>query len=77
MRERFSSAPLNFSAGSLHTAVGKGKVENHHNDVPFHILERKYSFDASGEHKEDNGSENMIIHGDNLLALMHTRLSAR
>ena len=49
--------------------VGKEKVENHHNDVPFHILERKYSFDAHGEHKYDNGSENMIIHGDNLVAL--------
>ena len=49
--------------------VGKEKVENHHNDVPFHVLERKYSFDADGEHKDDNGSENMIIHGDNLVAL--------
>lgn len=49
--------------------VGKEKVENHHNDVPFHILERKYSFDADGEHKDDNGSENMVIHGDNLVAL--------
>lgn len=33
------------------------------------MLERKYSFDASGVHEEDNGSRNMIIHGDNLEAL--------
>lgn len=49
--------------------IGKDKVVNHHLDVPYHVLERKYSFDESGVHHEDNGSENMIIHGDNLLAL--------
>ena len=49
--------------------MGKKKVVNHHNDVPFHVLERKYSFDASGKHEKDNGSGNMIIHGDNLVAL--------
>lgn len=49
--------------------MGKKKVVNHHNDVPFHVLERKYSFDATGKHEKDNGSGNMIIHGDNLVAL--------
>lgn len=49
--------------------IGKSKVVNHHLDVPYHVLDRKYSFDESGQHEEDNGSENMIIHGDNLLAL--------
>ena len=49
--------------------VGKEKVVNHHLDVPYHVLERKYSFDRGGIHEEDNGSDNMIIHGDNLLAL--------
>ncbi len=49
--------------------VGKSKVVNHHLDVPYCVLERKYSFDESGQHEADNGSENMIIHGDNLLAL--------
>ena len=49
--------------------IGKDKVVNHHLEVPFHVLERQYSFDENGQHKEDNGSENMIIHGDNLLAL--------
>ena len=49
--------------------IGKSKVINHHQDVPFRVLERKYSFDENGEHSEDNGSDNMIIRGDNLEAL--------
>ena len=49
--------------------IGKEKVINHHLDVPYRVLERRYSFDADGQHAEDNGSENMIIRGDNLEAL--------
>lgn len=49
--------------------IGKSKVINHHQDVPFRVLEHKYSFDENGQHDEDNGSENMIIRGDNLEAL--------
>ena len=49
--------------------IGKSKVINHHQNVPFRVLERKYSFDENGQHSEDNGSENMIIRGDNLEAL--------
>ncbi len=49
--------------------IGKAKVVNHHLDVPYRVLERQYSYDESGRHDEDNGSENMIIHGDNLEAL--------
>ena len=49
--------------------IGKDKVVNHHLDVPYRVLERQYSYDASGLHDEDNGSENMIIRGDNLEAL--------
>ena len=49
--------------------IGKDKVVNHHLDVPYHVLERRYSYDAAGQHEEDNGSDNMIIHGDNLIAL--------
>ena len=49
--------------------IGKSKVVNHHLDVPYCVLDRKYSYDENGRHEEDNGSENMIIHGDNLLAL--------
>lgn len=49
--------------------IGKSKVVNHHQEVPFCVLERQYSFDEMGKHTEDNGSDNMIIHGDNLEAL--------
>ena len=49
--------------------IGKSKVINHHQDVPFRVLERKYSFDENGQTDADNGSENMIIQGDNLEAL--------
>lgn len=49
--------------------IGKSKVVNHHQEVPFRVLERQYSFDEMGKHTEDNGSDNMIIHGDNLEAL--------
>ena len=49
--------------------IGKSRVVNHHLDVPYHVLERVYSFDESGRYDGDNGSGNMIIHGDNLLAL--------
>lgn len=49
--------------------VGKNKVITHHLDVPYRVLDRKYSFDETGQHDADNGSENMIIHGDNLEAL--------
>lgn len=44
--------------------IGKEKVVNHHLDVPFHVLDKKYTFGG-----ETGDSENKIIHGDNLLAL--------
>ncbi|MBR4981998.1 MAG: site-specific DNA-methyltransferase [Lachnospiraceae bacterium] len=49
--------------------TGKDKVIGHHRDVKYKTLERVYSFDENGQHTEDNDSENMIIHGDNLEAL--------
>lgn len=49
--------------------IGKDKVVNHHMEVPFHVLEHKYGFDESGMHEERMDSGNMIIHGDNLVAL--------
>lgn len=51
------------------TWMGKDKVITHHLDVPYRVLDRQYSFDESGKHDAGNGSENMIIHGDNLEAL--------
>lgn len=49
--------------------IGKDKVINHHMDVLYRVLERQYSYDETGNYTEDNGSENLIIHGDNLSAL--------
>ena len=50
--------------------IGKEKVINHHRDVPFKILEHKYSFSAeNGDSEEPVNSGNKIIHGDNLEAL--------
>lgn len=43
--------------------IGKDKVVTHHNDVPYRVLERKYTFG------DTPNSGNMIIHGDNLEAL--------
>ena len=48
--------------------IGKSKVINHQ-EVPFRVLECKYSFDENGQYDEDNGSENMIIWGGNLETL--------
>ena len=42
--------------------IGKEKVINHHQEVPYRTLKKKYTFNSEK-------SENMIIHGDNLLAL--------
>lgn len=42
--------------------IGKDKVLNHHNEVPYRVLDKKYSFG-------DENAENMVIHGDNLEAL--------
>ena len=52
-----------------HPLIDKNKVVNHHQEVPFRVLERQYSFGEQGQHTENNDSENMIIHGDNLEAL--------
>ena len=47
--------------------AGKDKVVNHHNEVPFRVLERKWEF--PGGSQSAAAAENMIIHGDNLAAL--------
>lgn len=39
--------------------IRKSKVINHHQEVPFRVLENQYTYGA-------DDSENMIIHGDNL-----------
>ena len=42
--------------------IGKEKVINHHQQVPYRVLEEKYTYNAEK-------SDNMIIRGDNLEAL--------
>lgn len=37
---------------------GKDNVINHQN-VPYRVLERKYSYDEDGRHDENNGSESL------------------
>lgn len=61
--------------------IGKEKVVNYHLEVPFYTLEHQHVFSReSGAEKEEaqkgvvglkdaSQSKNMIIHGDNLLAL--------
>ena len=39
--------------------IGKDKVVNHHQEVPYRVLERQYSYDEAGQHTEDNGSERL------------------
>ena len=46
--------------------IGKDKVINHHNDVPYRVLNHIYSYDKNGERRECSDSGNKIIHGDNL-----------
>ncbi|MGP1517500.1 MAG: site-specific DNA-methyltransferase [Ottowia sp.] len=50
------------------TWVGKDKVKNHHHEVPFHLLDKIRDFQAAPG-KPDNRRDNILIHGDNLLAL--------
>lgn len=52
------------------TWIGKEKVVNHHQEVPYRVLEHKYGFraDDSADTTPTN-SGNKIIHGDNLEAL--------
>ena len=49
--------------------IGKDKVVNHHQEVPYRVLEHRFGFRDGEQTSEDTGSGNMIIHGDNLLAL--------
>ncbi|WP_426092848.1 hypothetical protein [Flavobacterium sp. DSR3-2] len=49
--------------------IGKEKVINHHQDVPYKILEPQYGFSEGEQQSEPNNRGNKIIHGDNLEAL--------
>ena len=49
--------------------IGKDAVINHHHEVPYRVLDRKYTFGTSVETPHCDVSTNKIIHGDNLEAL--------
>lgn len=49
--------------------IGKDKVITHHQDVQVHELVHQYGFTVTGKQVEPTNSNNMIIHGDNLIAL--------
>lgn len=52
------------------TWIGKEKVVNHHQEVPYRVLEHKYGFRADEPaDTTSTNSGNKIIHGDNLEAL--------
>ncbi|MEZ4525513.1 MAG: site-specific DNA-methyltransferase [Desulfobacterales bacterium] len=49
--------------------TGKEKIINHHQEVPFRVLEHVYAY-KNGEKTEKKSTDgNKIIHGDNLVAL--------
>lgn len=48
--------------------IGKEKVINHHQDVPYRVLQPQYTY-TNGEQTTGATSQNKIIHGDNLEAL--------
>ena len=49
--------------------IGKDKIINHHQDVPYKVLNHEYGFSENGKTKHSIDSGNLIINGDNLEAL--------
>jgi len=42
--------------------IGKDKVINHHQDVPFHALNHQYGVRSDGKQEAPINSGNLIIH---------------
>ncbi len=49
--------------------IGKDKIINHHQEVPYKVLDHKYGFSENEKPQTPSGSGNLIINGDNLEAL--------
>ena len=49
--------------------IGKDKIINHHQDIPYKVLNHEYSFSENGKTSTPIDSGNLIINGDNLEAL--------
>jgi adenine-specific DNA-methyltransferase len=49
--------------------IGKDKIINHHQEVPYKVLNHEYGFSENGKTNDAIDSGNLIINGDNLEAL--------
>lgn len=49
--------------------IGKDKVINHHQEVPYRVLEHQYTYSGGGQSGAEIPDGNKIIRGDNLEAL--------
>ena len=49
--------------------IGKDKIINHHQEVPYKVLNHEYGFSENGKINTTIDSGNLIINGDNLEAL--------
>lgn len=49
--------------------IGKDKIINHHQEVPYKVLNHEYGFSENGKTKTSIATGNLIINGDNLEAL--------
>ncbi len=49
--------------------IGKDKIINHHQEVPYKVLNHEYGFSENGKTNDAIESGNLIINGDNLEAL--------
>lgn len=49
--------------------IGKDKIINHHQEVPYKVLNHEYGFSENGKTETSIATSNLIINGDNLEAL--------
>lgn len=49
--------------------IGKDKVVNHHLEVPYRVLEHRYTYLGNGKTGDEIPDGNKVIRGDNLEAL--------
>jgi adenine-specific DNA-methyltransferase len=49
--------------------IGKDKIINHHQEVPYKVLDHEYGFSENEKTNTTTDSGNLIINGDNLEAL--------
>lgn len=60
-RSRVYAAVLEVVAMPTLEWIGKDKVINHHLDVPYRVLERKYSYDEDGQHEGQRQREHDLV----------------